>query len=153
MAGAAGRKIDLADPWVSNHDSPQRMDNIPKEIREKLKRLSPYIGADVPESVRQKAREFWPTHHMEEDAGWHCDGDVIGWELELCDIDADFIDPAGYAAIRPLGQGEFALEFVIIASFHFHPKNLIFQTVQEAQRYLDTLLAADTPKIPLAGAL
>jgi hypothetical protein len=123
------------------------MNNIPKEIRAKLKRLSPYIG-DVPESVRQKAREFWsaPRCNVDEDAGWHWDNGsgFYQWELELCDIDADHIDPQGYVALRPLGQGV-TLEFVIVDSFHL--KNLIFQTVQEAQRYLDTLLAADTPPL------
>jgi hypothetical protein len=66
-------------------------------------------------------------------------------------MDADHIDPAGYVAIRPLGQGECALIFVICAGWAkgFDPRNLIFQTVQEAKRYLDMLLAADTPEIPL----
>ena len=86
-------------------------------------------------------------------AGWQWD-DGSGFyqcELELCDMDADHIDPAGYVAIRPLGQGEYALIFVICAGWAkgFDPRNLIFQTMQEAKRYLDTLPAAETPGIPL----
>jgi len=66
-------------------------------------------------------------------------------------MDADHIDPAGYVAIRPLGQDKCALIFVICAGWAvgFDPRNLIFPTMQGAKRYLDMLLAADTPKIPL----
>jgi len=66
-------------------------------------------------------------------------------------MDADYIEPEVYVAIRPLGQDKCALIFVICAGWAkgFDPRNLIFQTVQEAKRYLDTLLAADTPEIPL----
>jgi hypothetical protein len=31
------------------------MNNIPKEIRAKLKRLCPYVGPNIPNSVREKA--------------------------------------------------------------------------------------------------
>jgi hypothetical protein len=130
------------------------MNNIPKKIRAKLKRLCPYVGSYIPNSVRENARDFWPApYDPDKHAGWQWD-DGSGFyqcELELCDMDADHIDPAGYVAIRPLGQGECALIFVICAGWAkgFDPRNLIFQTVQEAKRYLDTLLAADTPEIPL----
>jgi len=69
----------------------------------------------------------------------------------LCDIDADHIDPEGYVAIRPLKQGKFALIFVMCSrwAIRFDPSNLIFQSMEEAKRYLDTLLAAETPEIPL----
>ena len=130
------------------------MNNISKEIRGKLKRLCPYVGSNIPNSVRAKAREFWPAPYgPDEYADWQWD-DGSGFyqcELELCDMDADHVDPAGYVAIRPLGQGECALIFVICGGWtkRFDPRNLIFQTMQEAKRYLDTLLAADTPEIPL----
>jgi hypothetical protein len=130
------------------------MNNIPKKIRAKLKRLCLYVGSFIPKSVRENARQFWPApYDVDEHAGWHWDNGsgFYQWELELCDIDADHIDPAGYVAIRPLGPGQCALEFVICDTESFHP--IIFQAVEEAKRYLDSLLAADTPKIPLAGAL
>jgi hypothetical protein len=134
------------------------MNNISNEIRAKLKRLCPYVGSDIPDSVRENAREYWKhrpdPHDLDEAAGWHWD-DGSGFyqcELELCDLDNDWtIDPAGYVAIRPLEQGTFALVFVICRRWAdgFDPSNLIFSTIKEAKRYLDTLLAADTPEIPL----
>jgi hypothetical protein len=50
------------------------MNNISKEIREELKRLCPYVGSNIPNSVKEKAREFWsapgdPDKH----AGWQWD--------------------------------------------------------------------------------
>ena len=130
------------------------MNNISKEIRAKLKRLCPYVGSYIPNSVRENARQFWRTpFDPDKYAGWQWD-DGSGFyqcELELCDMDADHIDPAGYVAIRPLGQDKCALIFVICAGWAvgFDPRNLIFPTMQGAKRYLDMLLAADTPKIPL----
>ena len=48
-----------------------QMNNIPKEIRERLKRLCPYVGPNIPNSVREKAREFWPApYRSDEDVGW-----------------------------------------------------------------------------------
>jgi hypothetical protein len=125
------------------------MNNIPKEIRERLKRLCPYVGSNIPNSVREKARDFWAPRNPDEYAGWQWD-DGSGFyqcELELCDIDADHIDPEGYVAIRPLGQGKCALIFAITKGFH--ARDLIFQSTEEAKRYLDTLLAAETPEIPI----
>jgi hypothetical protein len=126
------------------------MNNIPKEIRERLKRLCPYVGPNIPDSVKEKAREFWRAPYgPDEDASWQWD-DGSGFyqcELELCDIDADYIDPEGYVAIRPLGQGKCALIFAITKGFH--SSDLIFQSMEEAKRYLDALLAAETPEIPL----
>ena len=130
------------------------MDNISKEIRAKLKRLCPYVGSYIPNSVRENARQFWQApFDPDESACWHWD-DGSGFhqcELKLCDLDADHIDPAGYVAVRPLEQGKWALIFVICARWAdgFDPSNLIFHTMQGTKRYLDTLLAADTPEIPL----
>ena len=82
------------------------MNNISKEIRAKLKRLCPYVGSYIPNSVRENARQFWRTpFDPDKYAGWQWD-DGSGFykcELEFCDMDADCIDPAGYVAIRPLG--------------------------------------------------
>ena len=63
-------------------------------------------------------------------------------------MDADHIDPAGYVAIRPLGQDKCALIFIIVVRWadSFDPRNLIFHSMLEAKRCLDMLLAADTPK-------
>jgi hypothetical protein len=122
------------------------MDNISNEIRAKLSRWCPYVGSDIPNSVREKARDFWAPYDPDKYAGWQWD-DGSGFyqcELELCDVDADYIDPEGYVAIRPLEQDKCALIFVRCGEGF-----LIFQTMQEAKRYLDTLLAAATPEIPL----
>jgi hypothetical protein len=85
-------------------------------------------------------------------AGWQWDdgSGIYQCELEFCDMDADYLDPAGYVAIRPLGHGKCALIVVICTRWAdgFDPSNLIFHTMQEAKRYLDTLLAVDTPEIP-----
>src|SRR4029077_8095677 len=50
-----------ATPLRSYKDSTKleertQMNNIPKEIRERLKRLCPYVGPNIPNSVREKAR-------------------------------------------------------------------------------------------------
>ena len=42
------------------------MNNISKEIRAKLKRLCPYVGSNIPNSVREKARDFWPIDGVEQ---------------------------------------------------------------------------------------
>ena len=88
------------------------MDNISKKIRGKLKRLCPYVGSNIPNSVREKARDFWAPYDPDKYAGWQWD-DGSGFyqcELELCDMATDIIEPAGYVAIRPMGQGECALD-------------------------------------------
>jgi hypothetical protein len=123
------------------------MNNI---LRANLKKLCPYSGPHIPNSVREKAIQCWPARNVDEVAGWQWDDEgPRRWELDLCDLDADHVDPDGYAAIRPLGQGKCTLEILATGVEDFSP--LIFQTVQEAKRYLDTLLAAETPKIPLEG--
>ena len=124
------------------------MENISNQIRAKLKRLCPYAGPYIPNSVRQNARHIWTApYDPGKDAGWWWDEDQ--WALLLCNIDAHTIDPAGYVAIRPLEQDQYALIFVLGIKWAegFGSINLIFDTTQEAKYYLDTLLAADTPEI------
>jgi hypothetical protein len=117
---------DPNDPQISN------------QIRAKLKRVFPYGGSNI---LRQNARDLGLT------TGWFWDngGDFFQCVLHLCDIDGKTIEPAGYAAIRPIGGSPYALEFCLGTGFS---PGLIFHTMQEAQRYLDTLLGADTPQIP-----
>jgi len=88
----------------------------------------------------------------------------------LCDMDATTIDTAGYVAIRPLEQDKYALIFMLgipelsgpkkkfedfsdpetfLSDPPRYRKDLIFDSIQEAKRCLDALLAADTPEIPL----
>jgi hypothetical protein len=129
------------------------MDNISKEIRGTLKRLCPYVGSNIPNSVREKAIDFWAPYDPDKYAGWQWD-DGSGFyqcELELCDMDADYIDPEGYVAIRPLERGKWALIFVLCPKWAdaFDPSDFIFHTMRQAKHYLDALLAADTPEIPL----
>jgi hypothetical protein len=133
------------------------MNNISKEIRAELKRLCPYVGSNIPDSVRENARELCnrtDPHDVDEAFGWHWDhgSGIYQCELELCDLDNDWtIDPAGYVAIRPLKQGKFALVFdsCLSSADEIDPRNLRFPTVQEAKQFLDSLLAADTPEIPV----
>ena len=128
--------------------------NIPEDIRANLKRLCPYIGPYIPDSVRQNARSLWWRDYNPEKSGeWRWD-DGSGFyqcELELCDMDVHVIDPAGYVAIRPLRGNKYALVFVLSVgrAKGFDSENLIFDSIRAAKRFLDTLLAADTPEIPL----
>jgi hypothetical protein len=127
------------------------MNTIPNEIRARLKRLSPYAGPFVPDSVRENAKYVWPAHcDQSKCAGWIWEGGsgVYQCELELCDLDEEtVIDPAGYVAIRPLEDGRWALIFVI-SGIKWDPEDLVFPTKEAAKHYLDTLLAAETPLLP-----
>jgi hypothetical protein len=129
--------------------------DIPSEVRAELKRLSPYLGESyIPELARENAKKVWDHRDPEEFATWQWDVDASGnwqWELELCDLDARTIDPAGYVAIRPLKQGKYLLVFVLVLQWPagFDPKNFIFDSMQEAKAFLHNLLGADTPPIPL----
>jgi hypothetical protein len=158
--GVAFRALaeDLSQ-WILKLPKPAKlqegiqMDNISNEIRAKLKRLCPYVGSYIPSSVRRDARKYWqPLYDTGKDPGWFWDddGDFFQCVLPICDIDAETIDPAGYVAIRPLEGDQYALVFVLCPKWAdgFDPSNLIFDTVQEAKHYLDTLLAVDTPEIP-----
>jgi hypothetical protein len=125
--------------------------HLPVEIRARLKRLCPYVGRDIPDSVKENARHVFP--YGLKYAGWQWEqdgGEHYQCELELCDMDADTIDPAGYVAIRPIGQNKYALIFVICAGWAkgFDPEELVFPSMQEAQHFLDRLLAAETPAGP-----
>jgi hypothetical protein len=127
--------------------------NISKEIRANLKRLCPYVGSNIPDSVRENARDLWWDCYDPAKSGhwqWDDGSGVYQCELELCDLDAETVDPAGYVAIRPIGQGKYALTFVLDKKYD--PGDVTFSSILEAKRFLDTLLAADTPEIPLEGA-
>jgi hypothetical protein len=92
------------------------MDNISNQIRAKLKRLCPYVGSYIPNSVRQDARKYWqPLYDAGKEPGWFWDdgGDFFQCVLPICDLDAKTIDPAGYVAIRPLEGDQYALVFVL----------------------------------------
>ena len=123
---------DPNDPQLSN------------QIRAALKGLYSYAGSDIPDSVRQKAKDICA---MGLTPGWFWDngGDCFQCVLHLCDIDAETTDPAGYAAIRPFGSSQYALEFCLEPGFD---PRFIFDTMLEAQRHLDALLGSDTPQIP-----
>ena len=57
-------------------ETPRRiqMENIPNQIRAKLKRLCPYAGPYIPNSVRENARQFWRTpFDPDKYAGWQWD--------------------------------------------------------------------------------
>jgi hypothetical protein len=126
------------------------MSIIASTVRARLKRLCPYVGSNIPDSVRENARHLCPPSYDPDKylkyLGWQWDdgSGLYQCELELCDMDSDTIDPAGYVAIRPLEHGEYALKFVWDLKLNL----LIFQTMEEAKSYLDTLLAAPTPQIP-----
>jgi hypothetical protein len=126
------------------------MNNIPEQIRAKLKQLYPYVGSYIPDSVRQNGIERTRAGYT---PGWFWDdgGDFLQCVLHICDMDAKTIDSAGYVAIIPLDQDQYALVFVVGLKWAdgFDPSNLIFDTMQEAKHYLDMLLAVDTPEIPL----
>jgi hypothetical protein len=137
---------------------------ISDQQRIRLKQLYSYAGSDLPDVVKRKAMKL---SAMGVTTGWLWDngGDFFQCLLHLCDPDAVTIDPAGYAAIRPLGESRYALEFCLgepdfRSLLHpmkdalepnlppdFQPR-LTFRSMLEAQRYLDTLLGSDTPQIP-----
>jgi hypothetical protein len=83
------------------------MNKISKEIRVELKRLCPYVGSNVPDWVRQNARELCnrtDPHVVDEAFGWHWDGGsgIYQCELELCDLDNDWtIDRQGMSRFGP----------------------------------------------------
>jgi hypothetical protein len=130
------------------------MNTIPEQIRTKLKRLCPYVGPYIPETVKEKAKQFWPSSRPEQGTWqWDEDSDTLQWEIDLWNMDDDHIDPEGYVAIRPLEHGKYALIFVIDEEWPegFDPGNLVFSSIEQAKHYLDTLLAADTPEIPIGA--
>ena len=122
---------------------------LPPEIRARLTRLCPYVGSHIPHLARENAKSLDPVP-----SGWQWDEDGWGnlqWELELCDLDNDrTVDPAGYVAIRPLEHGKYALIFVIgLGVIGLKWPDPVFDSMQEAKRFLDALLAISTPQIPV----
>jgi hypothetical protein len=119
-----------------------------------FKRLSPYIGPNIPEQVRQNFKDLW---HNEvcyyEPGGWAWDdgSGLYQCELELCDMDSDTIDPAGYVAIVPLEGGRCRIRCVLDEKFQADEEILtskIFETISQAKAFLDSVLAFATPEIP-----
>lgn len=123
---------------------------IPDEIRGKLKRLSPYVGSYIPSPARENAKYLPNSDNYTPGWNWSDGSGFYQCEMELCDLDVPTIDPVGYVSIRPLEQGKYLLEFLLVygGTKGFDPEDLIFDTMQEAKRYLDALLAADTPELP-----
>ena len=81
------------------------MNNISKAIRG-LKRLCPYVGFYIPPRLERRQVASGPLMtrtSMLAGSGYDGSG-FYQCEPELCDMDADYIDPEGYVAIRPLGQ-------------------------------------------------
>jgi hypothetical protein len=86
--------------------------------------------------------------------GWWWDEDQ--WALLLSDLnDTDSADEAGYLAIVPIEARRWAIRFVIPEEWArgLASDDLLFirDTLQEAKRHVDMLLASDTPDIPLFG--
>jgi hypothetical protein len=120
------------------------MNDIPEQIRAELKRLSPYVGDNIQDTVREAARHYLLD---DENAGWEWDCGSGFWqcEMELWNMDSDTCDPEGFVVIRPLAAGGYALIFEFL---NWPPENLVFLTMPAAKAYLDTLLAAETPELP-----
>lgn len=125
--------------------------NIPDEIRARLKRLSPYNGPFVPRSVKAMAHDIWgPDHPNHGGWDWEAGSGIYQCELMLCDMDCGTADIAGYVGIAPLSDGTFLLNFVIGPEWNI-PEDLIFHSLQDAKRYLDTLLAVSSPEVPTSS--
>src|SRR5262245_8523856 len=73
-----------------------------------FKRLSPYIGPNIPEEIRELGKALFPEDerhiYQHEPGGWAWDdgSDTYQCELLLCDMDAQTADPGGYIAIVPM---------------------------------------------------
>jgi hypothetical protein len=70
-----------------------------------FKRLSPYVGPNIPEQVRELAKGLFRGPEVA--GGWQRDGGsgTFGCELLLCDQDSETEDPAGYIAVVPMQDG------------------------------------------------
>jgi hypothetical protein len=126
---------------------------IPPEMRAYLKQLFPYTHPNISDTIREKVRRLYPSHARYLD-GWYWWGNVNKCVLALCDLDSGlalcYLDRDNTrhpreVSIRPTKQGECSLTFITLV---LHDLEIIFPTMQEAKRCLDSLLAAPTPEIP-----
>jgi hypothetical protein len=104
------------------------MNEIPEEIRASLKRLEPTKGYSW----------FWDDQ----------------WALLLSELDErETADEAGYVAIVPEEQYRWRVRFVIGEEWGhgFDPRNLIFEGLSEAKRYVDMVIGLDSGEIPILG--
>jgi hypothetical protein len=75
-------------------------------MMESFKRLSPYVGPNIPEEVRRKAKRLWPDNPSDPGAwGWDTCTGVYQCSLPLWDMDADSMEVAGLVSIVPLEDG------------------------------------------------
>jgi hypothetical protein len=131
-----------------------------------FKRLCPYVGPNIPEQVRQNARELWPGIPDFEYGQWEwTDGSgIYQCEIELCDMDSEVIDAAGYVALVPLEDPRFGFVFepekcwircvlnAVLDPEKFEAEaevveSRIFKTILQAKEFLDSILAFPTPQI------
>jgi hypothetical protein len=113
-----------------------------------FKRLSPYNGPHIPEWVREYGEELEDNPAPDHEPGqwqWDDGSGTYQCELELCDLDSDTIDPAGYVAIVPLGIGERCwIRCVLEEKFAADAKafsSRIFESFVQAKAVLDVALA------------
>jgi hypothetical protein len=122
-----------------------------------FKRLSPYIGPNIPEQIRQYQKALMPFDREFGEWEWADREDGTGtyhWTLLLWDMDSDTIDPAGYVSIVPLEDGTCFVNDCLGKKFEANAKILsskIFETIPQAKAFLDSVLAFDTPEIPVAN--
>jgi hypothetical protein len=125
--------------------------NVPEHIKANLKRLCPYVGSNLPQTVREKAEARYGPNPEKSSGCWHWENGSDHWqyELVLCDMDGPEFEPAAYAAIRPIGRRKWLLSITADADGDFDPgEDLVFSDPQAAKSFLDQLLAAATPAIP-----
>jgi hypothetical protein len=128
-----------------------------------FKRLSPYIGPNIPEQVRQNAKDVWYNMPPDYDCGWKWSGGSGTYQCELVLCDMETIDPAGYVAIVPLedlripfrieGERKRCWIRCVLDDEKFQADeeiltSKIFNTFQQAKSLIDSVLAFDTPEIP-----
>jgi hypothetical protein len=116
-----------------------------------FKRLSPYVGPDIPEQVRQNAQDFWDGLSLPpgyQPGNWEWVG--LGFELDLCNLDSDSIDPVSLAII-PRKDGTCVIACSICGRQFKEDigiaESKIFDSIQQAKAFLDSVLALPTPEI------
>jgi hypothetical protein len=64
-------------------------------------------------------------------------------------MDSDVVGTAGYVAIVPLELGKARLRFVVLTIDCAMFENRIFSSMEEAKRFVDSLLAFESGEIPI----